>query len=285
MHHMGRGIVNTPGDFGSQGERPTHPELLDYLAGRFVERGWSLKAMHREIVMSRTYRQTSHQAVSVEKDPENQWYGRFRVRRLDAEAVRDAMLRVSGGLRTEMYGPPVTAARSPEGRIVAGLEVLNANRDVIRVDMSAPEVNRRSVYLQMRRKMPVTVLETFDLPVMDPNCEVRASSTVAPQALFLMNDDFVVRTAKALAERVREEAPGEMREQVRRLWQLVFGAEPTALEAERFLVGLSEQTEQIRARVLKMPVVKDSAPTEPGLEAMSSLCQVLLSSNRFLYIE
>ncbi len=285
MHHMGRGIVSTPGDFGLQGERPTHPELLDYLASRFVERGWSLKAMHREIVMSQTYRQTAHQAVSVEKDPENQWYGRFRVRRLDAEAVRDAMLTVAGGLRTEMYGPPVTAARSPEGRIVAGLEVLNANRDVIRVDMSAPEVNRRSVYLQMRRKMPVTVLETFDLPVMDPNCEVRASSTVAPQALFLMNDDFVVRTAKALAERVRAEAPGEMREQVRRLWQRVFGVNPSGAEADRFLMGLSEQTEQIRERISKMPVAKDVAPLEPGLEAMSSLCQVLLSSNRFLYIE
>jgi hypothetical protein len=133
--------------------------------------------------------------------------------------------------------------------------------------------------------MPVTVLETFDLPVMDPNCEVRASSTVAPQALFLMNDDFVVRTAKALAERVRAEAPGEMREQVRRLWQRVFGVNPSGAEADRFLMGLSEQTEQVRERISKMPVAKDAAPLEPGLEAMSSLCQVLLSSNRFLYIE
>ena len=131
----------------------------------------------------------------------------------------------------------------------------------------------------------MTVLETFDLPVMDPNCEVRASSTVAPQALFLMNDDFVMRTARALAERVRGEAPGEMREQVRRLWQLVFGVNPTAVEADRFLAGLSEQTEQIRERVLKMPVVKDVSLPEPSLEAMASLCQVLLSSNRFLYLE
>ncbi len=285
MHHMGRGIVNSPGDFGVQGERPTHPELLDYLADRFVEVGWSLKAMHREMVMSRTYRQTSHHPVSAEKDPENQLYGRFRVRRLDAETVRDSMLFVAGALRTEMYGPPVTAARSPEGRIVAGLEVLNANRDVIRVDTSAPEVNRRSVYLQMRRKMPVTVLETFDLPVMDPNCEVRASSTVAPQALFLMNDDFVVRTARVLAERVRKELPGQMREQVGLLWRLVFGVDPRADEVDRFLVGLSEQSEQIRERVAKMPVGKDVVHPDAGLEAMASLCQVLLSSNRFLYLE
>jgi mono/diheme cytochrome c family protein len=285
MHHMGRGIVNSPGDFGVQGERPTHPELLDYLADRFVEVGWSLKAMHREMVMSRTYRQTSQHPVSTEKDPENQLYGRFRVRRLDAETVRDSMLSVAGALRTEMYGPPVTAARSPEGRIVAGLEVLNANRDVIRVDTSAPEVNRRSVYLQMRRKMPVTVLETFDLPVMDPNCEVRASSTVAPQALFLMNDDFVVRTARVLAERVRKELPGQMREQVGLLWRLVFGVDPRADEVDRFLVGLSEQSEQIRERVAKMPVGKEVVQPDAGLEAMASLCQVLLSSNRFLYLE
>ena len=100
-----------------------------------------------------------------------------------------------------------------------------------------------------------------------------------------MNDDFVVRTAKALAERVRAEAPGEMRDQVRRLWQRVFGVNPTGAEADRFLMGLSEQTEQIRERISKMPVAKDATPLEPGLEAMSSLCQVLLSSNRFLYIE
>ena len=156
---------------------------------------------------------------------------------------------------------------------------------VIRVDTSAPEVNRRSVYLQMRRKMPVTVLETFDLPVMDPNCEVRASSTVAPQALFLMNDDFVVRTARVLAERVRKELPGQMREQVGLLWRLVFGVDPRADEVDRFLVGLSEQSEQIRERVAKMPVGKEVVQPDAGLEAMASLCQVLLSSNRFLYLE
>lgn len=295
LHHFGRGIVNTPGDFGLQGERPTHPELLDYLADRFRETGWSLKAMHREILLSRAYRQTAHHPDSVSKDPDNQWVGRFRVRRLDAEAVRDAMLAVSGLLKTEPYGPPVAAARSPEGRIVPGLEILNTNRDVVRVDTSAPEVNRRSVYLQIRRKMPLTALETFDFPVMDPNCEVRACSTVAPQALFLLNDDFVVRVSKALAERVRREVPGEMRAQIHHLWTLVFGSAPTAPETERFLILLAEQTEQIRERLAKLPDPKEtkdakemkdaSSVPDPALEAMASLCQALLSSNRFLYTE
>lgn len=285
MHHFGRGIVNSPGDFGTQGERPTHPELLDYLATRFVESGWSLKAMHREMVLSRVYRQTSQHPVSVQRDPENRLFGRYRLRRLDAEMVRDAMLQVAGMLKTQMYGPPVPAARSPEGRIVAGVEVLNANRDVVRLDTSSPEVNRRSVYLQTRRKMPVTMLSTFDFPVMDPNCEARNVSTVAPQSLFLLNDDFVVFTARALADSVRKEAPGEMREQVRRIWLRLFGTDPQTAETEHFLAGLSEQTEQIRDALSRMPPSKDGTGPEPALEAMASLCQVLLASNRFLYIE
>lgn len=241
--------------------------------------------MHREILLSRTYRQTSQNPLSVQKDPENTLYARYRVRRLDAETVRDAMLSVAGVLKTEMFGPPIPSARSPEGRILPGLEILNANRDVIRVDTSAPEVNRRSVYLQVRRKMPVTMLSTFDLPVMDPNCEVRNFSTVAPQSLFLMNDDFVLRMARLLAERVRSEAPGELREQVRRLWVLLFGRNPQQSEMEHFLVALSEQSEQLRERTAHLPAPAEGRALEPSLEALSSLCQVLLASNRFLYVE
>jgi hypothetical protein len=176
-------------------------------------------------------------------------------------------------------------ARSTEGRIVAGVEVLNANGDVTKVDTSAPAVNRRSIYLQMRRKTPVTVLDTFDLPVMDPNCEVRASSTVAPQALFLMNDEFILRTGKALASRLRTEAPGDVRAQVRRAWLLTQCRAPGPAEEDRFLVMLSEQTEQLREYHAQHPPAKDTPAPDASLDALGSLCQALLASNRFLHVE
>lgn len=285
MHHFGRGIVNSAGDFGKLGDLPTHPELLDYLAAKFVSSGWSLKAMHREMLLSRTYRQSSRSVASVAQDPDNMWYGRFRIRRLDAETVRDSMLSTAGVLNNEMFGPPVAAGRTTEGRIVAGVEMLNANGDVIKVDTSAPSVNRRSLYLQMRRKMPMTVLDTFDLPVMDPNCESRASSTVAPQALFLLNDDFVVQNGRALVDRVRRERPGDARAQVRRAWILTQGREPATVDEDRFLVLLSEQTEQLRAYAQMHPPAKEAPAADPQREAFGSLCQSLLSSNRFLYVE
>jgi hypothetical protein len=285
MHHFGRGIVNSAGDFGKLGELPTHPELLDHLAAKFVASGWSLKAMHREMVLSRTYRQSSHNSESVALDPENMWYGRFRVRRLDAETLRDSMLHTAGILNAEMFGPSITAGRTPEGRIVAGVEMLNVNGDVVKVDTTAPAVNRRSIYLQMRRKMPMTVLDTFDLPVMDPNCESRPSSTVAPQALFLLNDDFVVQSGRALADRVRKEKPGDARGQVRRAWMLTQGREPSTDDEDRFLVLLSEQTEGLREYFERHPAAKDAPPTDPQRDAFGSLCQSLLSSNRFLYLE
>ena len=285
MHHFGQGIVRSAGDFGKLGDLPSHPELLDYLADKFVRSGWSLKAMHREMVTSRTYRQISSCAVSIAKDPENVWLGRFRIRRLDAEAVRDAMLATAGVLQPDMFGAPVSIARSNEGRVVAGVEVLNANGDVTKVDNTAPAVNRRSIYLQVRRKTPVTVLDTFDLPIMDPNCEVRATSTIAPQALFLMNDEFVVRVARSLGERVQREKPGDSRAQVRRAWELTQGRHPGAAEEDRFLAAWSEQTEQLREYAVKNPPPKDAPPADSQLDALGSLCQALLASNRFLHLE
>lgn len=285
MHHFGRGIVNSPADFGKQGELPTHPELLDYLARQFVAQRWSLKAMHREIVQTRTYRQSSSHEASVALDPENRWLGRFRVRRLDAEAVRDSTLSVSGMLNLEMFGPPIATTFTPEGRVVAGVETRNVNGDITKVETASPGASRRSIYIQMRRKAPVTVLDTFDLPVMDPNCEWRASSTVAPQALFLMNDDFMIRVGKSLADRVRREFPGDARAQVRRAWSLTQGRLPKRDEEDRFLVMLSEQIEHVRDYGAKHPAPKDAPPNDATLDALGSLCQALLASNHLLHIE
>ena len=191
----------------------------------------------------------------------------------------------SGLLTREMFGAPVGVTRTGEGRIVAGVETRNINGDVVKVDTSGDGVYRRSIYMQMRRNGPATVLDTFDLPVMAPNCESRACSTVATQSLFLMNDEFVLRAAKALAARLRAEAPGELAAQTRRLWVLTQGKPPTASEQDNFLRVLSEQTTQMREYFTNHPPAKNMPTADPELEAFGSLCQALLVSNRFLYLE
>ena len=311
MNHFGRGIVNTPGDLGMLGERPSHPELLDYLANRFVEAGWSLKTVHREMMLSRTYRQSSRNDAAQSADPDNALFGRYRIRRLDAETIRDAMLAVSGKLNPEMFGEPVTVGKTGDGRMIPGVEIRNVNRDVIKVDTSSPAVYRRSVYLQQRRSGPATALATFDLPNMDPNCERRDLTTVAPQSLFLMNDEFVIERAKDLAARVIKEHPEDADAQVRAAWTLTQGRVPSAKELADFNRLLTEQVDHFAKLKPAKPVadtslkikpvkVKSTAkkaapqPTFPAptattqdarIEALGSLCQVLLATNRFLHVD
>jgi Protein of unknown function (DUF1553) len=175
-----------------------------------------------------------------------------------------------------------------------GEEQLNANKDVMKVVSRGPDDFRRSIYIQMRRKTPLTVLDTFDEPTMAPNCEARSSTTVAPQSLLLMNDNFVLDAAHALATRLRQEVPGDARGQVVKAWRILYGREPQQNDVFRSLAYLAEQTEAVRAYEQNNPPAKPAkpakdaappAPPDPQLEALASLCQVLYSSNRFLYIE
>lgn len=291
LGHFGRGLVATPGDFGRLGERPSHPELLDWLAATFMEGGWRLKSLHRLIVTSAVYRQGSVNEPARTADPDNRLLGRFSPRRLDAETFRDAVLGASGRLVPTAGGPPVGIAKDPVGRIVVGREEKDVNGDVVRVVSLGADDFRRSLYLQSRRSEPVTVLETFDQPEMKPNCELRRATTVAPQALLMLNDTFVLDNARALAERVRAEAPGDVRDQVSRAWRRLYSRAPSAGDLELALAYLAEQGEAFRVRVAAVPVptVKDGEPApppaDPQLEALASLCQVLLASNRFLYCD
>ena len=304
MHHFGRGIVNTPGDLGMLGERPSHPELLDYLANRFVEAGWSLKTMHREMMLSRTYRQSSRNDAAQSADPDNALFGRYRIRRLDAETIRDAMLAVSGKLNPEPFGAPVTVGKTGDGRMIPGVEVFNGNKTIVlKVDTSSPAVYRRSVYLQQRRSGPATALATFDFPNMDPNCERRDVTTVAPQSLFLLNDEFVIERAKDLAARVIKEHPDDADAQVRAAWRLTQACEPSAKELADFNRLLAEQVEHFAKLKPVKPVADASLKEKIGskraapfpapvsasrgadIEALGSLCQVLLATNRFLHVD
>ncbi|HVJ69477.1 MAG TPA: DUF1553 domain-containing protein, partial [Caulifigura sp.] len=281
-HHFGRGIVSTLGDFGALGNKPTHPELLDWLADEFVAGGWSLKSLHRVIVLSETYRQTGQApAKLLDADPNNLLLGRAPVRRLEAEAIRDASLSVSGLINEAPFGEAVPVMADPSGRWVLGIENLSAGRPGPVIPLKGEEF-RRSVYVQARRSRPLAVLDTFDWPAMSPNCELRRTSTVPPQSLMLMNSDFVIDVAKALATRVLKEAPDDPAAQVSAVWSLVYTRPPATEEAVTALTFLVDQSEQFRKRPAKK---EDSLGESPEAEAMTSLCQMLLSSNEFLYVD
>ena len=282
LNHMGRGIVNTPGDFGRLGELPTHPELLDYLADEFVKGGWKLKPLHRLIVLSSAYRQSSVNSASLNADPENRFYARFKMRRLDAETLRDSMLGVTGTLVQASYGPPSGIGRDPQGRVITGID--KSTITLNKVDPAGADDFRRSIYVQMRRSKPLTVLETFDAPVMQPNCELRAQTTVAPQSLLLMNDTFVLDSSRRLADLVEKEAPKDRAKQLRRVWELLYSQPATDADIAKCLAYLEEQTKALTQYHHDIQHPKGVVPNPPQ-EAMASLCQILCSSNRFLYVE
>lgn len=297
MHHFGRGIVNTPADFGVLGEQPTHPELLDWLAAEFVSNGWSLKYLHRVIMTSSVYRQLGarrqNEAASTAQniDPDNTLYWHFPLRRLEAETVRDSMLAVSGLLNDKRFGQPVPVMADQVGQWVIGKENLNAGRPGPVIPLKGEEF-RRTIFVQWRRSRPLTVLDTFDLPRMEPNCKRRNSSTVATQSLFLMNGDFIVKMAEHLAARVREDAGTNPGEQVRQAWRLAFARAPSDEEIRRSLEFVETQTDQFSTETVQtMPVTRIFDPKakpverQPSELALANLCQLLLSSNEFLYID
>ncbi|MBL9173576.1 MAG: PSD1 domain-containing protein [Verrucomicrobiales bacterium] len=287
MHYFGRGLVGTPSDFGAMGERPTHPELLDWLARHFQEDGWSLKRLHRLILTSTAYRQSSAtSAKGVTLDPGNQLYWRKPVQRLDAEAIRDAMLSVSGSLNRRMYGPPVPVRPDVHGQIVVGEDKTEGdNKMPVDVPLQGEEF-RRSIYIQVRRSRPLAMLHAFDAPVMEVNCERRQSSTVATQSLMLMNSAFVLDQSVRFAGRIESEAGPDPARQVVLAWQLAYSRPPRPEEAREALAFLADQSAGFppisAARGGDSPKAKGATPES---EALASLCQVLLSSNEFLYLD
>jgi Protein of unknown function (DUF1553)/Protein of unknown function (DUF1549)/Planctomycete cytochrome C len=286
--HFGKGIVGTPGDFGLNGERPTHPELLDFLAAKFMADGWSLKKLHTLILTSKAYRQQSKRTPGLDRlDPDNRMLGRMTIRRLEAEAVRDSLLAVSGVLNPEAGGPSVPTTEDYVGRGIIGIRELSTfGKPYGGLEkVSAAQENRRSVYIAVNRTMPLSMLETFDLPVMAPNCDARKCSTVPPQSLMFLNDTAVVKHAGDLTERLWKDGKN-MEERLKRLFALLYAAEPTKDELTLCSEFLTKQAEYFRTHGDKawLETVKkwDHAP---DMRAMESLCQTLLSANRFLYVD
>jgi hypothetical protein len=256
--HFGRGIVPTSSDFGKLGEQPTHPALLDWLASEFVERGWSLKAMHKLLMTSSTYRLSSlASAEGLKIDPANRLFWRFNMRRLTAEEVRDSMLMVSGKLDLAQYGPSVYPKIPDE--VLAGQSVPGQGWVAGKgggYDPKNPEAgNRRSVYVHVKRSLQVPILATHDQADTDSSCAVRYTTTVPTQALGMLNGDFTNEQAAALAERIRIEIPGFPEGQVKRIIRLTTGRVPGADEVKRdlaFLNKLHEQGKVAPERVLTL---------------------------------
>lgn len=238
-HHFGLGIVKTPNDFGRNGDRPRHPELLDYLASELVAGGWRLKRIHRLILLSSTYRQSSlspRAAEGLKKDPENRLLWHFGRRRLSAEEIRDAMLAVSGTLNLKTGGESVIVPVDEE------LVNLLYKPSQWTVTENADDHNRRSVYLIAKRNLKLPFMEVFDQPALQTSCAGRVSSTHAPQALELLNGRTSNRVAKAFARRLVREVGSSPQEQVERAFRLAVGRPPTGEERSLSLEFLKTET-------------------------------------------
>jgi len=246
QQHFGRGIVGTASDFGVRGERPTHPELLDWLAIRFVEDGWSLKRMHKLMLMSETYQQSSQDS----KDPENRLLGRMNRLRLEGEAVRDTLLAIGGRLNATAGGP---------GVVLPDLTAASGGSRPVAVSPDPRDHVRSSVYLFSRRNLRNPFLEAFDLPDSNLSCSRRERSTTAPQALALLNANEATTAAKALAERLMTEAKTE-EERIEKAYRIVLGRFPTETEQKRAAAFLSDSQ-------------------------LNELCRALLNLNEFVYVD
>ena len=265
QYHFGRGLVATPSDYGRRGAAPTHPELLDALAAEFVSSGWSIKAMHRLMLLSETYRRDSNPMPGVKaKDPENLYLSHFNRRRLTSDELRDNVLAATGRLNLKMFGRPVVAPLASEE--MYGMIGAPANMWIVTAD--ATEHTRRSIYLQQRRTFRVPMMEVFDTPEPMLSCSRREASTIAPQSLTLLNGSLVMEQAKAVAKdwagQHASDAP-----LVEAAFRQVLARRPTAAELQRGERFLAEQTRNAGTR--------DAAVTE--------LARALLNLNEFLYVD
>jgi len=260
QHHFGTGITPTSDNLGYSGATPTHPDLLDWLAQQFIRDGWSMKSLHRHILNSATYRQSSATYLQAQQlDPNNTLLWRYPLRRLAAESIRDAMLAASGELDQRMGGPYIPTSRRSTSEVI--------------VDENTNGAHRRSVYLQHRRTQIESVLKTFDAPSIVFNCSRRDSTTVPLQSLALLNSDFVRRRAHALATRIRREVGTDTHARIDHAFLLVLGRTPTdgeTLESNTFLA----------AQPAAYPD-RDDAEQQSWVD----FCQMLMASNAFLYLE
>ena len=279
-YHFGQGIVSTPSDFGAMGGRPSHPELLDWLASDFVQSGWDIKRMHKQIVMSATYRQSSaFNEESAKEDPRNRLMWRFPRERLEGEVIRDAALAVSGVLNDAVGGPSVY----PELPAGAGKP-----RGGWKVSDDEAERNRRSLYIFVRRNARYPMLEAFDMPDTHESCGRRNHTITAPQAMALLNGKVSLEWAQAFAGRVLKQAGPDLHSDIDAAYRLAFGRMPDGSEKDTVLTFFTKQKALIDERKatgakLALPSVMPAGYDPAQGAALVDFCQMLLNSNEFVY--
>ncbi len=279
-YHFGQGIVRTPSDFGLMGERPTHPQLLDWLAGEFRRNGWSLKQMHRLMMTSRTYQQSSaFRSDAAKTDPLNRLLWRFPPMRLEGEVIRDAMLAVSGRLNHQVGGPSVYPELPPGAAPPRGGWDVPERRH---------EQDRRSVYVFVRRNSRYPMLESFDMPDTHESCARRSLTTTAPQALALLNSEHTLGWAQGLADKVLEEAGPDRDRQIQEGFRLAYSRQPDGWEKDTVLTFFEAQRQIIAARAeageqLLLPEKYPDAMSPQAAAAVVDFCHMLLNSNEFVY--
>jgi mono/diheme cytochrome c family protein len=275
QHHFGEGLVRTPSDFGVRGERPTHPELLEWLAHELVAGGWRLKPLHRLILNSSVYRQaTTFDEARAAVDPGNRLWWRRRPRRLEAEVLRDVVLAVSGTLNPEPFGPAFKPPIPPEAMLAR-----NTKDPYPRDAVDSHATRRRSVYLFHKRVVQHPLLQAFDGPDAVVSCGRRSITTVAPQALALLNDMFFRDRAADLGRRLLAEGGTNVGGWVERGFRLALSRPPDGAERAACVRLLERQLERRRAREPSRP------PEEIRLHALTDFCQALFSLNEFLYVD
>jgi len=263
-HHFGRGLVATLGNFGATGSGVSHPKLLDWLACEFQEQGWSLKYLHRLIVSSTAYQQSSRRLTETDRgqavDPQNALLWRQNLRRVESEILRDALLAVSGQLNAKTGGPPVAITAPADGLSTV-------------INTPTREQHRRSVYLFHRRVYPLKFMETFDSPVMPINCRQRSHSTTVLQSLALLNSDFVLECSRQLGRQL----PAQPTAAIDALYRRTLTRHPTAEETAACTTYLADQSQTY---------IEEGQP-EPAArrQAICDLCHMILCTNEFLYIE
>jgi len=291
MHHFGKGLVASAGDFGKLGEKPSHPELLDWLASEFMAKGWSIKHLHRLIMSSRTYQQSSKRTDERDLiDPDNRFLSRMSVQRLEAETLRDSLLAVSGRINPKTGGIPVPVTFNEEGGIVLGNDTRDtAGRQTGKFLPLKGEEHRRSIYVQARRSMPLEMFAAFDAPAMtEANCASRSITTVSPQSLLLMNNGYMREHAQDFAQRLIKECGTDVELQVQRAWRLAFSRNPSMADAQGAIDFVKAQTEHYQTTPAKLERVAgpaDKAAAPPELLGLAALCHALMSANAFLYVD
>jgi hypothetical protein len=270
QQHFGEGLVRTPSDFGKAGDRPTHPELLDWLADWFVESGWSLKRLHRLLLDSNAYRMSKQWRPECGRaDPEDRFLWRVPYRRLEVEAIRDSMLAVSGRLNSKMYGD-WTYPEVPK-------EALSGSSDPDKIwrPFHETEAARRTVYAHIKRSFVVPLLEVFDLCDTSRSGERRLVTTVAPQALSLFNGSFANGQARHFAARLRREAGDDPSQQIERAFLLALCRPPTEAERSALLQYLTAEAEEARSE----------SAADARQRALVQMCRVIFNLNEFVYAD